>query len=161
MIIKKDTPCLFIRLGDYNKNDFLEEHLKTLKEKGEVWLLKMGKPVKENFIKYVAEQKGGLILKSTSKHGNKFYYCIFEPDDFMDKKIFPDYYNDIFNDNYYFKSNLSELETWFKIKKIIYLNNEQVEKFKTISTDRSLYECGLKYHQVSQMHVKASCDINI
>lgn len=161
MKIKKDVPCIFIRLVDYNKNNFIEEHIKAFKKKGYVWLLKMGKPTKDSFMKEVLKSGGGLITKATARNGNQFYYCEVEsctPDDSL---YYPDYYKEIFENGFYTESDITKIGSWFKIKSINPLSDKQVDNFKTISTNRSLLECGKKFNQVSQMHVKSDKDIEL
>ena len=161
MKIKKDVPCIFIRLVDYNKNNFIEEHIKAFEKKGYVWLLKMGKPTKEDFMKEVLKSGGGLITKATARNGNQFYYCEVEsckPDKTL---YYPDYYNEIFDNDYYDKNEIENIGSWFKLKSIHPITDKQVENFKTISTNRSLLECGKKFNQVSQMHVKSEKDFEI
>ena len=159
--ILKDTPCLFVRLVDYKKNDFIEEHIKVFNNNGVVWLLKMGKPAKADYIKEVIKNGGGLITKSTAKNGSKFYFCnILEYND-NEELIYPEYYNEIFENEYYQQEEIKSIGTWFKITNIIEISDEIVDKFATISTNRSLLECGKKFNQVSQMHIKATVEIEI
>lgn len=161
MKIKKDTPCIFIRLVDYNKNNFIEEHIKAYEKKGYVWLLKMGKPTKDSFLKEVIKNGGGLITKATARNGNQFYFCELESIEPDDTLYYPDYYNEIFSDGYYDEDSITKIGSWFKLKSIKPITDKQVEIFKTISTNRSLLECGKKFNQVSQMHVFAEKDIEI
>ena len=161
MKVKKDIPCIFIRLIDYRKNNFVEEHIKSYKEKGYVWLLKMGKPANEKYMKEVYESGGGLILKETARNGNKFYYCELENEPDCKDLYYPDYYDEIFKDMYCSKDKIKNLGTWFKITSINPLTDKQVECFKTISTGKTLLECGRKFNQVSQMHVKSDVDLEL
>jgi hypothetical protein len=161
MNIEKDSKHIFIRLIDYKKNNFMEEHLKAFEKKGYVWILKMGKPSKIDYLKEVIENKGGLITKSTARNGNKFYYCkldSYTPDKTL---YYPEYYKEIFEDGYYDISKPDSLGTWFKVTSITEIPDSTVNKFVTISTERSLLECGKKFNQVSQMHVKAKENIKI
>lgn len=157
--IIKDTPCLFIRLIDYKKNNFIEEHMKTFKENGIVWLLKMGKPAKETFIKDVIKNGGYLITKATARNGNDFYICKIEEYSSDEIPVYPNYYKEIFEDGYYDTNDILKLGTWFKIVELEKVEDKIIDKFVTISTGRSLLECGKKFNQVSQMHVKAKEDI--
>ena len=159
--ILKDTPSLFVRLVDYKNNNFIEEHINVFKNKGVVWLLKMGKPAKTVYVKEVLKKGGGLIIKSTAKNGSKFYFCEIKEFDESEKKIYPDYYNDIFENENYQKEEIHSIGTWFKITNILEISDDLVNKFVTISTNRSLLECGKKFNQVSQMHVKANEDIEM
>lgn len=159
MKIKKNTNNIFVRLVDYNKNDYLEEHLKIFSKNGYVWLLKMGKNVSPDFLNEVIKNNGGLIIKKTAKNGNDFYFCKFESNKYDESTVYPEYYNEIFNE--YATSNKSSLGTWFKITEMKKLKVPDVKKFKTISTGRDLYECGTKFNQVSQMHVVLEQDLNL
>ena len=42
-MIENDTLMLLFRFSNYKKYNFIEEHKVFLKEKGYVWMMKMGK----------------------------------------------------------------------------------------------------------------------
>jgi len=158
--IKKDSPCLFLRLVDFKKNNFIQEHIKTLNSKKCVWLLKMGRPIKKEFIKNIIEQNGVLILKETARNGNKFYCCkISSNDPFSEKLIYPDYYNDLFEENSF--TNIENLGNWFKITQIKELSDKDVKAFVTNTTGKDLYECGMKYTQVPQFYLHNNKNLEI
>lgn len=160
MKIKRETPVLFVRISDYKKYNYVEEHKKVLDKNGYVWLLKIGKKSNENFVKKVLENGGGLIIKSTAKHGHNFYYCTFTTNKVDDSLLYPDYYNEIFDDEYYDLEELKKSCSWFKIEKMVPLSEEQVKKFVVIKTRRNLLECGTMF-RVNQMYLEADEDIII
>ncbi len=161
MKILKDTPCIFIRLIDYKNNDFAKEHYNVFMKNKKVWLLKMGKTVKEEFIKTVIEKKGVLITKSTARNGNQFYICKIEKINELEDYIYPDYYKELFKEMSIDKDSIKSCGYWFKITDMKKVEHSLIDKFETISTHRSLLECGTKFNQVSQMHVVPNTDIQL
>lgn len=161
MKVLKDSKSIFVRLIDYKKNDFALEHYNVLKKNKKVWMLKFGKPIKESFIEEVIKTKGYLITKSTARNGSQFYICKIEKIDETENYIYPDYYNEIFKENSYELNEIKNIGYWIKIIDMKPIPKEIVEQFVTISTKRSLYECGTKFNQVSQIHVEALKDFEI
>lgn len=161
MKIKKDSKSLFIRLVDYKRNDFAEEHYKTFLEHKKVWILKMGRRLNEEFIKDVIKDDGCLIIKSTARNGNQFYICKLNELNQDEEYIYPEYYNELFEENSYELSGIKRLGTWLKIVDMKKIDRNTVEKFETISTKRSLYECGTKFNQVSQIYVTSKENIEL
>lgn len=160
MKIKKDTPCIFVRLVDFEKNNYLLEHIKTLENNKYVNLLKMGKPIKKDFMDKIYKENGILILKETKRSGNNFYAAVIESGD-IDEYIYPEYYNEMFKIRNLTLEYTKINGFWFKIKKIIKMENEVVKNFVTISSNKNLLECGTRYNQVPQFYVKAVKDIEI
>ncbi len=161
MKIVKNSPCIFVRLIDYKGNDFAKEHFDVFKKNKKVWLLKMGKTVKDNFVSEVIENNGVMITKSTARNGNQFYICKIEKVDDMEEYIYPEYYNDIFYDMSIDAREIKKYGYWFKIVDMKPVDQKIVDKFETISTGRSLLECGLKFNQVSQIHAISKEDLSI
>ena len=160
MIIKKGTPCIFLRISDYGKYNQMQEHIDCCKKNGYVWMLKVGQKPNESYIKEVIKSGGVIITKSTAKYGHKFYcskILSIVPDD---KLIYPDYYNEFMDYNFYDIETLKNDGFWVKVSEFVELSNEKVDKFVTSSTKRSLLECGTKF-RVTHMNVEPIEDIKI
>lgn len=156
MIIEKGTPCLYIKITNYDKKNYVIEHKNALEKKGYVWLLKMGQKVKESFLKEIIKKDGVLILKSSPKNGNKFYLCKFDSFKVDDTLYFPDYYNEILRNLYCSLDELKEEASWFRLTRIEEVDNDIIKKFSTISTKKDLYTVALRAKQLSQMYVEAN-----
>ena len=159
--IKKGTPCLFLRVSDFKRYNFIEEHLKVLKENNYVWLLKFGKNVKSDYLNKLKETNGGLILKSSPKNGNKFYYCLYDNVEVDDSLLYPDYYDEVFEHENYSIDDLIKTQSWFRIIKIIPIPEKELKKIETTSSHKLLCESALKCHQVSQIKAEVTEEINI
>lgn len=160
MIIKKETPCLFLRIPSFYRNlDVIEEHLKVYKEKKEVWIMKMGKKPNEDFIKEIINKNGGIIFKKASKFGNNFYFgklTSIRPNE--NNIVYPDYYNEIFN-NMNRSLNVSfDDSVWFKVTDICELTKEEVDNFVT-KKETSLYDAATHLFQVAYMYVSSKNEI--
>ena len=140
MEIKKETPHLFIRLNNYDNFNYIDEHIKCINEKGYVWMLKMGKTINRNYIDDVIKSGGGLIIKSSKKDGNQFYYCnIISVDPKAEKELFyPKYYDELFYYEGYKLETLIENAYWFKINSIIPINYSIVDKFVVGKNNKKL-----------------------
>ena len=153
--IKKDTPHLFLRLGDYEQYDYIDEHKKIDVETGSVWLLKIGKTINKDFLKKIVESKGGIILKKSASKGNQFYYA-----DLIDINIlnddnakYPKYYDEYL---YFEGLNIEDVKKngyWFKISNIREISNDVVSKFIINSNDKSVLDYALKT-RVVHMYIR-------
>lgn len=100
-MIASHTLMLLFRFSNYKKYNFIEEHNVLLKEKGYVWMMKMGKKTSINRLSKIKAQGGYIVLKSPVADGNKYYIGKFE--DFRDempndKAHMPKYYSEIVDD---------------------------------------------------------------
>ena len=161
MKINKGTPCLFLRISDFKKYNFLEEHKKILDKEGFVWLLKFGKNVKPDYLKELKNNKGGLILKSSPKNGNQFYYCLFDKTEVDDSLKFPNYYNEVFEHENYYLEDLVKTQSWFRITKMFPIDDNLLKNIETCSSHKLLKESALKCHQVSQIKAEVIKDIEL
>ena len=162
MKIKKDTPCVFLRIPNFNrKTDIIEEHKKVLKDNNKVFLMKMGRGIKESFLESIYEEKGFVILKNASRYGNKFYLCNIEKINENEKYVFPDYYNDIFDGMRISLEKAKKDSLWLKVVSMIEVDDYVIDNFKTLTNKKSIYECAMKLFQVSIMYGTAEKEIEI
>ena len=158
-MIPKTTPCLFLKLANYDNYNYIEEHKKKLDEYGEVWILKTGRLINRDFIQEVIEHNGGLILKTPSRVDNKYYFCKLESNEPNESIIYPEYYDEYLKyEGLNFKTTLTN-ENWFKITSMIELHQSDVEKIIIRKTQRKITEC-LKSRAVF-MYVELKEDIEL
>ncbi len=162
MIIKKDTPCVFIRIPNFNRNtDIIKEHIEVLKNHKSVFLMKMGRGIRADFLDDIISKKGYLILKNASKYGNKFYLCNLENIRKDEKYVYPDYYNDIFEGMGITLDTAKKDSLWLKIISMKEVDGSIVDNFKTLKNHKSIYECALNLFQVSIMYGSAEKNIEL
>ena len=106
-MIENDTLMLLFRFSNYKKYNFIEEHKVFLKEKGYVWMMKMGKKTSVDKLSKIKAQGGYIVLKSPIADGNRYYIGQFE--DFQDempndKVHMPQYYSEILEDIMFYDS---------------------------------------------------------
>ena len=163
-IIKKRTPHLFIRINDFNNNDYIEEHRKVIKKNGYTWMLKMGKTINREYLKDIVTEHGGIILKSSAKRGNKFYYAEVVSTDISkeNKLVFPEYYEEYFDYEYYTLEQVKKDGFWFKITNIIDVDDEFVDNFIINNGEKPMLECALET-RVVHMYIsnKNQLELNI
>lgn len=145
-IIKNGTHHIFLRLNDFRGNNYIEEHRNVIGKYGYTWLLKMGKTINKEYLENIIEEKGGVILKSSAKRGNKFYYASLESTDISkdDKLIYPEYYEEYFNYEHYSLEKVITEGHWFKINDMIELSDENVNKFVINKGRKPMYECAIE-----------------
>ncbi len=160
MKINKEKPCLFIRLTNYEDYSFIKEHEKVIKEKGHVWILKIGQKVNPQYLSKVLEEHGLLIMKTPAKEGHKFYACELKDIDPNNIDIYPEYYNDFLYYNGYDIETFKEVGYWFKIDEMKEIPDSTVEKFEVSSTKSNLLKVG-KETRVVQMYVEPKDNITI
>ena len=162
MIINKETPCVFLRIPNFNrKTDIIEEHRKVLEKNKKVFLMKMGRGINDTFLEKIYDENGYVILKNASVYGNKFYICNIEKIKENEKYIYPDYYDDIFEGMGISFSKAKEDSLWLKIISMTEVGNEVIDNFKTLKNKKSIYECATKLFQVSIMYGSAEKKIEI
>ena len=129
MIIPEKTQMLLLRYSNYGKNNFIEEHLKVIRESGFVWMMKIGKRTNIIKINEVLEQGGYLVLKSPKRDGEKYYLARFvevkecPPDD---DNHTPKYYTDIYRDGLLADASAQT----FKLVEVTELNDELVRTLR-------------------------------
>lgn len=161
--IKKETPHLFLRLNNFLNYSYLAEHKKVMDEKGYVWLLKIGKTINQDFVKRIIEEHGGIILKSSVKDGNKFYYC-----DLLDNKVpedntefyYPEYYNEFCEYEAYDINELKKTGYWFKIANMREITEDDVYNFRICKGHKPMLDCAL-YSRVVHMYVENRIDMEL
>ena len=159
--VLKDTPHIFIRLNDFEGNNYIEEHIKVEKKYGYTWLLKVGKTINKNYLNEIIEKKGGIILKSSVKRGNQFYYCdLMSIDPTNEELVYPDYYNEYFVYGGYENSNIKEIGYWFKIKNIREISDDLVSNFVINKGGKQMMDCA-KFTRVVHMYIRNTKDISI
>lgn len=161
MIIKRNTPHLFVRLNNYENYDFIKEHKNVIKDNGYTWVLKIGKTINRDFINKMIEEKSAIIVKTPNKIGNKFYYCQLIPGDVHNEKlVYPKYYDEYLYFEGFSLDTVKENGYWFKIKNMIEIPEEVVKKFVIIKSKKSMYECATKT-RVVHMYIENTEEINI
>ena len=118
MIIKKYTEMLLFRYSNYKKHSFISEHNDVLTEKGQVWMLKLGRKSNAQKLKSIADNGGWLVLRAPKADGGSSYIAHFVKvqEDVPQDAIYPQYYKDILegtSDDFFYFSNSSR--QWFKL----------------------------------------------
>ena len=158
MKLKEKTPCLFLKLANYKKYDYIEEHQKTLNENGSVWILKIGREINKEFIRSIIEKDGGIILKTPARINNKYYYCKLINNKPTKEIVYPKYYDEYLKyEGYNFEDTLKN-ENWFEIDSMEEMDPEDVEKIVIIKTQNKIVDC-LKSRAVF-MYVENCEEIN-
>lgn len=160
--IKKRIPHIFLRLNDFNNNDYIQEHRDVINKYGFTWLLKMGKTINKDYLNDIVEKKGGLILKSSAKRGNKFYYAEVVSTDISkeEKMIYPEYYNEYFDYEYYTIEQAKQEGYWFKITNIIEVDDEFIDNFIINNGGKPMLECALET-RVVHMYISNKKDVSL
>ena len=96
-----ENSMLLLRYSSYKKYDFIREHNSIIKNKGSVWMLKVGKCIPENKLQKMYEYGGVMYLRSPKIEGEKFYKAIIKAYYSSEPKrnmILLKYYNEMLND---------------------------------------------------------------
>lgn len=163
MKIKKETPHLFWRVSNYYDYDFIEEHKRTINQKGYVYALKLGRKVDSDFIKKVIEDDGAIIMKSPIKSGNKYYYCKVVDDKMPENKndlIIPNYYDELLKYEGLSLEDFDESGRWFKIVSIKEIPEDTIYKFNFIKHDNPVTESAILSRTV-HMYIKNPEEIEL
>ncbi len=148
------TPHLFIRLNDFADYDFIEEHQKVIQKKGYTWLLKMGKSINQKFIEALYKNESAIILKTSAKKGNKFYYCKLLNKELKEEKIsFPDYYKEYLENDFISFEEALNNGFWFKVESITLMSYECANRFEIISSKKNMVDCAIST-RVVHMYVE-------
>lgn len=138
MILKKGTPILFLRLSNYKGNNFVIEHKKIIKENKFTWMLKLGRKIDKSYLKKVIECNSGIIIKESGKTNYNFYFCKLESVNYDDSLVFPEYYYDYLN-NQFFDIDYAQKEgNWFKITSISKIEEKDIDKIVISSKKTAL-----------------------
>ena len=163
MNIKKNTPCLFLRIPAYTRSlDVVGKHVEKFNKENDLWILKMGKKPDEKYLKEIIEKDGGLIIKSQSKFNNKYYFCKLESINPLNSinMSYPDYYNEIFDNMGLNIEDTFNDSIWFNVSSMVEVSDNLIRNFYT-AKEKNLYECASHLFQVSYMYVKPNKDISI
>lgn len=138
MILKRNTPVLFLRLSNFKNNDFVLEHKKIILNNGMTWMLKLGRKIDKKYLEEIIKCNSGLIIKESGKENFNFYFCKLESIKYDNSSIFPEYYYDYLEDQYYDLDYAIKEGNWFKITEIIKIDEYDVDKFIISSTKTPL-----------------------
>ena len=159
MKIKKNTKGLFLKMSDYKNYDYSKEHFECYKKNGFVWMLKIGRSINPKTINEIIKNNGFLIIKSTVKNGNQFYLCKIEKCSIDEEIIYPEYYNELFKNEYYDLEELKRNNTWIKINFMKPIEMDIVNKFIISSSQKPLIE-GCMF-RISHIFIENIEDIEI
>lgn len=133
-LIKEDSTCLFLRVPDYKNYNSIEEHIKKINECGYVWMVKLGKYPRRDYLKRFMHDGGILILKTTPKNNNKYY--AFKVSSLIPENelIIPNYYKDLFEDEGYDISMLKNTHLWLQLDWYKEISEDKLNNYVTLST---------------------------
>lgn len=163
----KEDCMLLLRFSNYKKYDFIEEHMKLIKNEGYVWLMKAGRRLPQDKIAELYRNGGTLILRGSKSAGAKFYKLTVE--EYMDGRItkdfsYPEYYEEmITDDSFWFMESLTG--SWFKIISIVEMNDEEKQQLVLVSNGKKAEDV-LNKSMSSILYVKydieakKGCDIH-
>ena len=162
MQIKANQKMLLLRYSNYKKYNFIEEHVKTLAEKGTVWMLKIGKNIPENKLKDIYDEGGVLVLRSPKADGSKYYKievrsCL--NGDPNCEMVYPDYYEDMLDDEDMWGMDTMD-GTWFEVSSIKELPDGASSHFWLISNGKKVEDV-LSSTRSSMIYIKSDKDIVI
>lgn len=142
MLIDVNTEMLLFRFSNYGKNSFINEHRNVLNENGYVWMLKLGKRSSVEKIKAIIKNGGWLVLRSPKADGSISYLAKFseiseeEPFD----PIYPEYYDEILDEDDEDFYNPNAVYQWFKIERIEELSEDDAESLVVSKTGKKVNE---------------------
>ena len=124
--LKAEESVLLIRVNDFEKYSFVDEHKKILKEHKNIWMLKTGRHLADRALRCL-NNTGWLILKEPKKSGDKYYICTVDAANtgsINNNYIFPSYYEEM-------ADNGTPLQgTWICISSLIAIPEEIVDKIE-------------------------------
>ena len=159
-MIEKGKSCLFLRIPDYYEHNAIEEHIKTINEKGYTWLLKLGNYPNHNFLKRFMNDGGLLLLKTTPRNGNKFYIFKVTSISYDGDNTFPSYYDDLLEKEGYTITELKSNFLWLKLESYKKVSIDFVNNFETISNNKPMINSIMK-SRAPQVYGQAIKDIEI
>jgi hypothetical protein len=159
MIIRKNQKYLVLRVGEYKRHSFINEHKAVIATYGYTWMLKLGKPIPERAINETVSANGVVIIRTPKKSGGKLYVCECtgsrngEP---LPDYVFPDYYTALFSDYYW----ISKVGSWFCIKSISELEEAYHHELVLVKNQKPLLTA-LDETRTTAMYVCSLRDIKI
>ena len=159
-LIKKDDSCLFLRLPNYKNYNSIDEHINKINEIGYVWMVKLGRTPSYSFLNQFIKDGGNLILKSSPKNGNKYYYFKVASKEPLGKLEIPDYYYDLFENEGYDIDMLKKNYLWLKLISYKEISKEIVDNFVTISKGKPLSN-SIMNSRAPQVYAKANINFEI
>ena len=142
MLIDVNTEMLLFRFSNYGKNSFINEHRNVLNENGYVWMLKLGKRSSVEKIKAIIKNGGWLVLRSPKADGSISYLAKFSEiseEDPIDP-IYPEYYDEILDEDDEDFYNPNAVYQWFKIERIEELSEDDAESLVVSKTGKKVNE---------------------
>lgn len=133
-LIKENSSCLFLRVPDYKNYNSIEEHIKKINEYGYVWMVKLGKYPRRDYLKLFMQDGGILILKTSPKYNNKYY--VFKVGSLIPENelIIPNYYKYLFKDEGYDISMLKSTHLWLRLDWYKEISEDILNNYVTLST---------------------------
>lgn len=136
---ENDSAVIVLRFNEFDGHDFIQEHKSIIREKGFVWMLKMGRRPSADRLASAINQSQKIVLCSPRKTGYKMYLCnavdyyIGNAREDISSNV-PEYYNKIKR-----KNNIRVLGgTWFKITSISEMSEDLRSCIYLISNNRKL-----------------------
>ena len=124
--------------------------------------MKTGKSINSAYLKNIIEQKGGILLKTSAKKGNKFYFAdLLSVDISLEKQmLFPNYYKEYLYYNGYELDDVKKSGFWFKIKNVREISENEVRSFIVTSNEKPIYDYAVKT-RVVHMYIHNDNDLKI
>ena len=162
MIISKETKMLLFRFRSYGKNNFIEKHKKILCEEAYVWMMKLGKRTSTDKLQDILDAGGWIVLRAPKAEGSKSYVARFiafseeEPEDMG----YPEYYQEILDDEEKEYSDGNAIMQWFKVVQITEIDEINAEKLVMAKSEKKVNEV-IGTTRTAVMFVKNNEDIEI
>lgn len=162
MIISKETKMLLFRFRSYGKNSFIEKHKKILSEEAYVWMMKLGKRTSTDKLQDILDAGGWMVLRAPKAEGSKSYVARFiafseeEPEDMG----YPEYYQEILDDEENEYSYGNAIMQWFKVVQITEIDEINAEKLVMAKSEKKVNEV-IGTTRTAVMFVKNNEDIEI
>lgn len=137
MIIEKNQKCLVIRVSNFKRYNFIDEHKELVERDGFTWMLKCGKRIPEKALSEIQRSGGHLIVKTPKKQDEAYYYahlCNFSNDEPPSRLSYPKYYEEIVQENE--ENSLSG--TWLKIDSLEVIGSQLIDHFRLVSNSHQL-----------------------
>lgn len=158
MIIKKDERLLVLRIGEYKKYSFIDEHANVIRKHGFVWMLKLGKAIPNGALDNTIGINSVVLLREPKRVGGKLFLCKcteYRNGEVLPNYLFPTYYEEMFSEYYW----LSSSGTWLCLTSIIPLDEEYYDTLVMAQSGKPLIQV-LNETRTSMMYVKNTIDIH-
>ena len=144
MEFKNNQQFLFLRMSNFDKYDFIDEHTKIINEHGYVWILKTGRKIDKKYLKELIKSESGIIIKKPSRTDDKLYYCKLENIDYDNSEMFPEYYYDFLTYNGFKISDINhDNSCWFKISSITPIPSDITKDLVVTKNNNSLLNAAI------------------